>query len=106
MTGFNIGIAVIIVGAAATYGLVRLMRQLDAGADRGALVTARVLRAAAGLPKRQFDELALQLSRAGRIVLHRHDFAGSLSAAERDELVTDGAGEYFVGMALRAGQVV
>jgi hypothetical protein len=85
--------------------LVRLMRQLDAGADRGALVTARVLRGAAGLPKKQFDELALQLSRAGRIVLHRHDFASSLSVVERDELVTDGEGQYFVGMALRTGQV-
>ena len=85
--------------------LVRLMRQLDAGADRGALVTARVLRGAAGLQKKQFDELALQLSRAGRIVLHRHDFASSLSVVERDELVTDGEGQYFVGMALRTGQV-
>ena len=85
--------------------LVRLMRQLDAGADRGALVTARVLRGAAGLSKKQFDELALQLSRAGRLVLHRHDFASSLSVVERDELVTDGEGQYFVGMALRTGQV-
>ena len=100
------GGASVTAAAGATVDLVRLMRELDAGADRGALVTARVLRAAAGLPKPQFDELALQLSRAGRIVLHRHDFAGSLSVAERDELVTDGAGEYFVGMALRAGQVV
>ena len=98
--------AAVTATAGVTVDLVRLMRELDAGADRGALVTARVLRAAAGLPKRQFDELALQSARAGRIVLHRHDFASSLSVAERDELVTDGAGEYFVGMALRAGQVV
>lgn len=106
--GISLGVG---TGAAAAQAsvpavdLVRLMRQLDAGADRGALVPARVLRGAAGLPKKQFDELALQLSRAGRIVLHRHDFAGSLSVAERDELVTDGAGDYFVGMALRVGQV-
>ncbi|MEY3226139.1 MAG: hypothetical protein RLZZ536_758, partial [Planctomycetota bacterium] len=39
------------------------------------------------------------------IVLHRHDFASSLSVVERDELVTDGEGQYFVGMALRTGQV-
>ena len=104
-SGAGVG-ASVTAAAGATVDMVRLMRELDAGADRGALVTARVLRAAAGLPKPQFDELALQLSRAGRIVLHRHDFAGSFSVAERDELVTDGAGEYFVGMALRAGQVV
>jgi hypothetical protein len=81
--------------------LPRLMRQIEPGADRGALVTSRELRRAAGIDKLPFDQLVLELARQGRLMLHRHDFASGLSPAERDELVTDGAGAYYVGMVLR-----
>jgi hypothetical protein len=53
------------------------------------------------LEKQLFDRAVLELARQGRLSLHRHDFPSSLSPAERDELVTDGAGAYYVGMALR-----
>lgn len=88
----------------AVVDLLTLIRQIEPGADRGALMTARDLRRAANLEKRQFDELVLDLARQGRLMLHRHDHASSLSPAERDELVTDGAGAYYVGMALRRQQ--
>ena len=84
--------------------LVQLMQAIEPGAERGALVTARMLRNAAKLSKPAFDALALQLSREGRIALHEHDFVASLSPEDRDELVTDGQGHFYVGMALRLRQ--
>jgi hypothetical protein len=81
--------------------LLLLMRQIEPGAERGALVTARELRRVANLDKNQFDQTVLGLARQGRLMLHRHDHASGLSASERDELVTDGLGTYYVGMALR-----
>ena len=81
--------------------LVSLMRGIEPAADCGALVAARELRRATKLDKSQFDRAVLELARQGRLMLHRHDFAGGLTSAERDELVTDGAGTYYVGMALR-----
>jgi len=81
--------------------LVSLMKQVEPAAVNGALVAARELRRAANLPKSQFDEAILALARQGRLMLHRHDFASSLDPTEREELVTDGAGTYYVGVALR-----
>jgi len=81
--------------------LVSLMRIIEPAADNGALVPARELRRVANLEKNSFDQAVLGLARQGRLMLHRHDFASGLSDAERQELVTDGAGTYYVGMALR-----
>ncbi len=92
------------VGREDAVDLLKLMHIVDPSVDRGALVSARVLRTAAKIPKAEFDTLVLQLSRQGKIALHEHDFVGSLSAEKRDELVTDGHGNYYVGMALRLGQ--
>lgn len=88
-------------GLAADIDLLVLMRRLEPGADRGALIGARELRRVANLSKEAFDRAALALSRAGRLSLHRHDYPASLTPAERDELVTDGAGTYYIGMAIR-----
>jgi hypothetical protein len=81
--------------------LISLMKRLEPGAERGALVGARDLRRAARLDKAHFDSAVLELSRRGRVSLHRHDYPASLTPEERDELVTDGAGTYYVGLALR-----
>jgi hypothetical protein len=89
--------------ADSSVDLVSLMRRIEPRADRGALVGSRDLRRAANLEKLPFDRAVLELARQGRLSLHRHDYATSLSPAERDELVTDGAGTYYVGMALRNG---
>lgn len=85
----------------AAVDLIALMQRLEPGAERGALVGVRDLRRAAGMPKAQFDELMLHLARDGRLSLHRHDYPASLSAAERDDLVTDAHGQFYVGVALR-----
>ncbi len=92
-----------VVARATEVDLLTLMRQIEPGTDNGALVPARNLRRAAQLDKRDFDLRVLDLARAGRLTLHRHDFATGLSTTERDELVCDGAGTYYVGMALRRG---
>jgi hypothetical protein len=81
--------------------LLELMKRLEPGAERGALVGSRELRRAALLEKSQFDSAVLDLARHGKLSLHRHDYASSLSQQERDDLVTDGAGTYYVGMAIR-----
>lgn len=88
-------------GASQELDLIMLMRQIEPGAERGALVTARELRRAANLDKAVFDRSVIDLARSGRLMLHRHDHASGLDSHERDELVTDGAGAYYVGMALR-----
>lgn len=85
--------------------LLMLMRQIEPGAERGALVAARDLRRAANLDKSRFDRAVLELARQGRLMLHRHDYASGLTVAQRDELVTDGVGTYFVGMVLRRAVV-
>jgi hypothetical protein len=81
--------------------LIALMQRIEPGAGRGALVGTTDLRRASGFTKLDFDRAVLSLSRQGRLSLHRHDFASSLTAAEREELVTDGAGNYYVGVAIR-----
>ncbi len=77
------------------------MRRIEPGADRGALIGARDLRRAARLEKQAFDQAVLDLARQGRLSLHRHDYPASLSPAEREDLVADGAGAFYVGLALR-----
>jgi hypothetical protein len=84
--------------------LLMLMKQIEPGAVRGALVSARELRRVANLDKVEFDRTVLGLAQSGRIMLHRHDHPSGLSQAERDELVTDGADGYFVGMAIRQSE--
>ena len=94
-----------LLASSVSLDLLMLMRQVEPGADRGALVSARDLRRAANLDKTEFDRAVLALAGQGDLMLHRHDHASHLSAAERDELVTDGAGNYYVGLALRRAEV-
>ena len=62
----------------------------------------RAVRAAAVLPKEEFDEIALKLARDARVVLHYHDFPSSLSKVQRDALIKDPKGVYYVGIAFPA----
>ena len=84
-----------------TVDLISLMHRLEPGASRGALVGARDLRRAAGLPKAAFDQAIFSLAKAGQVSLHKHDYPASLTETEREELITDGHGQYFIGVALR-----
>jgi hypothetical protein len=71
---------------------------------RQALLSVRDLRARLGLGKDQFDALALVLMRDGAISLHQHDHPMSLSERDRQQLVDNARGTYYVGIAPRSGQ--
>lgn len=80
--------------------LISLIRKIEPGADRGALVGASELRRVARLEKQVFDRAILELARNQRLTLHRHDYPASLSEHAREELVFDGTNTYYVGFAL------
>jgi hypothetical protein len=63
-----------------------------------ALVSIRELRRSAGLAKSTFDKTVLALALKGKVALHHHDFPSSLSPNEREELVRDEQGTYYVGI--------
>lgn len=84
--------------------LIELMLKMEPGAARGTLVGVHDLRRLAHMDKVAFDTAILQLSRQGKVALHRDDFPANLSSEERDELVTDGTGNYFRGLVLRMAE--
>jgi hypothetical protein len=67
----------------------------------GSPVSVSLLRSESGLPKDAFDRACLGLTGEGVAYMAPHDHAGRLSDAERDELVADGLGNYFVSFSLR-----
>lgn len=80
------------------------MMQLDSAAIKGALVSLTRLRHLLRVhfpAKVDFDRAILKFAEQERIALHRHVHVSTLSQAERDDLVTDGRDNYFIGIALR-----
>jgi|GEM_PF-3302992 len=84
--------------------ILRGVQQLVAREGQGALIPIRKLRSALQLPKQRFDAAVLDLYANDTIILHHHDYVGSLSDAERDELVVDRHNNYYIGVALRGAQ--
>lgn len=70
-------------------------------AHQHVLVSIRDLRRRLALPKEAFDAAVLSLGARGLAVLHLHDHAPALKEAERNDLVADGQGNYYVGLVLR-----
>jgi hypothetical protein len=73
-------------------------------AANGALVSLSDLRRSMefqDLDKTAFDQAVLHLAGQGRVALHRHDFPASLSDEEKAEMVPDGRGGYYIGIAQR-----
>ena len=48
-----------------------------------------------------FDRTIIRLAEQGRVVAHRHDYAGGLSREDLAALVSDGRGNYFIAVTLR-----
>lgn len=70
----------------------------------GTTVTFNILRQQpelAHIPKKIFDEAALLLQQKRRVLLNPHGYAGSISAQEKERLVTDGFGNYYVSIYAR-----
>jgi len=78
--------------------LLKAMTRLQPFGQRRALVSIRELRHSVGLAKGVFDRVVLSLALQGKVALHHHDFPSSLSPEERDELVRDEQGIYYVGI--------
>ena len=78
--------------------LLKAMTRLQPFGQRRALVSIRELRHSVGLAKGVFDRVVLSLALQGKVALHHHDFPSSLSPEERDELVRDEQGTYYVGI--------
>lgn len=74
------------------------MTRLQPPGQRRALVSIRELRRSVSLSKNVFDRAVLSLAHQGKVALHHHDFPSSLSPDERDELVRDEQGTYYVGI--------
>ena len=88
--------------AAADREVVRAaLEQLASEHRPGTLLLVHDLRARTPLDKERFDAAALALSREGKAVLHHHDHADALEEDERRQLVSDGRGTHYIGVAPR-----
>jgi DNA-binding MarR family transcriptional regulator len=84
--------------------IIERMQELVPAAANGALVSIRDLRRSLDFQvanKAAFDEAVLWLAAEGRVALHRHDFPLGLSTEERAEMVPDGHGGFYIGIAFR-----
>lgn len=73
-------------------------------ARRGALVPIEDVRREVAdrvSDKAAFDGAVIELARSGEVALHRTDDPGGLGHLEREGMVSDGQGGYFIGIALR-----
>jgi len=78
--------------------ILEAITRVQPSGQRRALVSVRELRRSVSLPKNVFDKIVLSLALQGKVALHHHDFPSSLSPDERDELVRDEQGTYYVGI--------
>ncbi len=79
-------------------------RIVDKLTGRPGGLSLRELRAWIEVPgnaKDVFDRAVLALYQSCRVYLDRHDRPSALSDSEREELVSDGAGNYYIGITLR-----
>jgi len=78
--------------------ILEAITRLQSPGQTRALVSIRELRRSMNLPKKDFDRAVLCLASHGKVALHHHDFPTSLSQAEREALVQDERGTYYVGI--------
>lgn len=80
--------------------LLSKMVEIEPQAPSGALVSLRNLRRSLNFEKGLFDRTIIDLARKDRIILHQHSFPQGLSEEERQDLVVDQRGQYYVGAVL------
>lgn len=79
--------------------VVNAMRQVNPQASSGALVPIRDLRQQfPEVPKEQFDANLWRMIRAKKLAPDRIDNARQLSPQQLDEMLTDGDGNYYIGV--------
>lgn len=80
------------------------MVEVEPQAPYGALVSLRNVRRTLDLEKGVFDRTIIDLAKKGRIVLHQHSFPQGLSEEERNALVEDHRGHWYVGAVIMGKQ--
>lgn len=83
--------------------LERMVLVVPAAAN-GALVSLRELWRSMQFQvpdKSAFDRAVLRLAEGGYVALHRHDYPAGLSDEEKAEMIPDGRGSYYIGVARR-----
>jgi hypothetical protein len=78
--------------------ILEAITRLQPPGQKRALVSIRELRRTMNLSKKDFDRAVLSLASQGKVALHHHDFPTSLSQAEREALVQDERGTYYIGV--------
>lgn len=84
--------------------LLKVMEDIDPSASQGGMISIPELRqesASVISNKECFDAVVLQLATQSAVDIHKHVTPGSLSDDERNTLVTDGQGNYYIGIAKR-----
>jgi hypothetical protein len=84
--------------------ILQRMLRLNPSAMNGAPVQLSQLRQAVRpeiSDKDVFDRTIMRLAEQGRVVAHRHDYAGGLSREDLATLVSDGQGNYFIAVTFR-----
>jgi hypothetical protein len=75
--------------------------EIEPAAPQQVLVSVQTLRAALDLSKQAFDQAFLNLESRGEIFLHRHVYPAQMTEDELEQMVTDGRGNYYMGIVLR-----
>lgn len=83
--------------------ILQAMRDVNPAVETGDVVLIRELRERLdiSLEKPLFDQAILDLSARGIIALHRDDFVGTYTSAQRELLVSDGHGKFYSVASLR-----
>jgi hypothetical protein len=84
--------------------IVSTMLKISPGAANQAPVWIPDLRKALDLPKSTFDRAILILAKQGTIFLNRHAHPAQMNDAEKEKMIADGQGNYYVVVVLRQGK--
>jgi hypothetical protein len=80
--------------------LLELMDQMEPAI--GALISLGSLRRQATyIDRADFDDAIIDMATDGVVNLHRHDYPASLTKEEKEDMVPDGRGGYFIGVVRR-----
>jgi hypothetical protein len=83
--------------------IVRTMLKIAPGAAKQAPVWIPDLRNALDLPKKTFDRAIRNLSKQGIVFLNKHAHPAQMTDAEKETMIADGQGNYYVVVVLREG---
>lgn len=77
------------------------MSSIERHASEGALVSLQELRSELSnhlISKQDFDNQILKMAQEGLVILARHDFPAKLTQKEKDQLIYDGKGNYYIAV--------